>query len=1132
MDMSTWTKMVSNYLVDIEKVLSLNPQPDNEMALRTTVDRFLKNTINKINSKIDLLHEKPTDRKRPDWTMKGEDAFYGFIEQKNLQISNELNQIVVTANIQQLKDYAQTLIDDKPRIFLTDGIDFLLFNKEDILSYNGTKYEHLSLIDKRPNNDEKLSNQKIKTNVLIAFKNLLNQPGLIGIKSEDLFEELADFTLKISSTILEILSDSISGSKSLAILKPISELKNLLSHFSEGRLDDKKLFSDYVAEIIVFSLLYAHQNLEEEEEKAGTEKNPRDRFNHINDFWQIHPVSNVPLNHEIIKIIWELTTKVPSKLTTVVDDCKNFLARSATKNKKLINLDYHQLFEKYFTKIDILQTKKSRKITKISNKKAFGLYITPLELTTWMVKASFYISEVVLKCNIFKKSNKLIDPACGTGIFLEILMDECSKPTPIQKEHPVLIGIEIQPVPHALAGHRLRITAKKPGYSGDINIILGDTLSDNFITLPKLPKHPTAYQIKACNYISNVKNLVDKPLVLVIGNPPATDAAQGKTAKSRKTNRVEIEKLIEDWRLNSPRNNNFARAVKNEWSLFLRWGCERLGDDSGIIAFVVPETIVESVSFINARLWFIRNFDKVWVLDLDKDGKREGVNNNNHLFSGVRQGRVVIIAARESKPQESTPKNATIYYKNISDLCRKSKITELNKLCSSPHGPLDSFKSLPVGPAWSIVNYCFRTWKNFDASSYENFWPISDDRLAPTSGTNKVFFCKTLGGNKLSPVALFVCADKNNLIARTEYISKVDSHTKEFFYDLDQIKNKWFEDNKKIIGKLQNQAFRKNLGKTLKGNKVWKYSYRPFVVMNCLKQIKILTQGRSNGSGYRPKPGLNKKFLKGSIGLAVSGGTRELSETLHQFTSFCWYPPDNDLAARTNSFICLDQNVHSDLCTYFSEVKKYITEKKITKYKDNQIAVFYAYAILSSKRLLNKFSGAYFTTSNPLYRPRIPVIDEPNIAAEIVKLGYKLACCEKPNFSPKKLINLKINFALSRNPDEFLEDLSSPEKGPSNLTKFQVERKKGLVILYCGTNKFEIADIPIAVLKTRISGYYVIDQWLKQRKFSLLHRNLKVKDIQNFKVLITLLKRRLKYIRKLDLIMTNQIVNFPTNLFF
>ena len=88
-------------------------------------------------------------------------------------------------------------------------------------------------------------------------------------------------------------------------------------------------------------------------------------------------------------------------------------------------------------------------------------------------------------------------------------------------------------------------------------------------------------------------------------------------------------------------------------------------------------------------------------------------------------------------------------------------------------------------------------------------------------------------------------------------------------------------------------------------------SFRPFVNSNALLWDTVFEHlSGVGGDGARVRPEIKAIYdLPDTVGFSLAHAPKDLSESLGQFTSFCWYFPDNDLSYRGDGHIYLNHYI-------------------------------------------------------------------------------------------------------------------------------------------------------------------------------------------------------------------------------
>lgn len=1040
-----------------------------ELSYHPVLDTFFRQITQIIQPNADIIFEpkKQQNAGRPDWRFYDSENYgvYGYVEAKSF---DPLKKIVQNIHGDQINQYLEL----GNKLILTDGLDFVFFDQD-----GGSQV--LSLIDKPL---KKANWGSLEPNPMIEtkFKDFLKVTSFTRCSETQLIKEVAKRTVRLSKTIMTLseapLNSGLDDDEN-RVIEILHDLKSILTNHHDPVLKTAEIFSDFVAQVLAFGLLYAHRVI------LGEEDTPTDRYRKMVEFW-LDKTSSTAVNNLLpFYALSELLEQelAPSNGTGSVigawyDDCRRLLAHVQLDETQRETPDYHILYENFLSEFDP-QTRFD-----------YGAFYTPSDLAKYTVNLSDAVAQSELKkMSLYDPGNKLIDPCCGTGTFLEQLINHKKA----NDSKAQVIGFEILPAPYALAHYRLSMLAKNHPNT----IVLTNTLSDDLeIELGRSPRDLIEKEQETA------RSLAKPPLILIIGNPPSSDSFAPHTSGP---NFGKVQEKLEKFRPPSDERvarQNTQKQLQNDFIKFMAWACDKLGQAShGIFALVIPGSFAENESYKHARKWLISNFQKLWLLDIDLDSRTGACTSN--LFNTL-QGRSLLVGLWEKKRKKE---NFKFYYRSITNLSRSRKLEELSydKDVSELIG---DFSEINI----SDDDYLFRPpLQPFDDSLYSKFWPLHPAGNEPTSG-EKYIFERHVSGIKFAPSSMFVHTDKNLLLRRSKDIANEQ-------ITVNDIKNKWFsgQDRPPPDAKFSSSV-RQEIGNAIAGGekRLNNYSYRPLLNTHALISKNVLDKlAQVGGGGTRSRPEVISAFdCKTTIGIAIAPSRKDIGEELHRFASFCWSYPDNDLAKRGNAHV---------LCNKFPAYKannpswdptplNNINQKVIDKLSKNgqkssgQDMVYYAYAILCSDTFLNAFNGALFTVSGSANVPRIPICNDALLFRAVVRHGKALARLENPILMdrPTKLY-------------DYFEDLYD---SPFKLIKYKIDVEKEMIEFFddSGEAVISLKYIPKELLIYTISGYQVLEQWLKYYSYRYTRKTFSKKDFQKFISLLSTIRAQLRIIRRLD----------------
>lgn len=1093
MSSPSFRNLVRKYLEDMQNVYRTSiksGQATPELSYRPALDSFLRSLSNTLGiDSVSIVHEprKQHISGRPDWRFHHTRSMgvFGYVEAKGFCPRSK---VTWRGHKEQLDKYLAV----GHNVVLTDGIDFLFFNPD--------KPDHplkISILNKPLELGIDWSKMSISDRLKIAFLGFFKEPRARIISEDDLMLELAARSRNLSEDILNLVSlDPDEGideleNRTIAALK---DLKSLLQSEHDPELRFNERFAKTVAQVLIFGLFYAHRHL------AGGRPDPGDLAASLHSFWT-RPIGRDKVNRlRPFRALADILVESDRELSAInlwYADCILFLSYVRLSTKLQKKPDYHSLYEKFLRWFDP------------KDRRDFGAYATPRPLAKYVVSFCNAIAQNKFRRLLYRSENKIIDPCCGTGTFLEETLRLAQKNGVKTSDFPKLAGFEILPAPYALSQYRLtQLHIDGNPYAKDVAVALCNALSD-FVTKNNLPWRPVSTSTdpifaRAERLLREERDeatrLAKPPITLIIGNPPSSDAGLHTDRRTCGT----ILRLVDDFR--PPRSlrtrrQNIQKQMQNDFVKFLRWGCYKLSTQNpGILAFILPSAFLQHVSYTFARKWLLDNFSNVWVLEFDSDA-RTGAPTSN-LFSTL-QGRCVVFCSKSGKANSTQ----TVKYRSILELDKeqKSLFFDTASKCMKPEDFDCEFEE--VAPTKGSY-YKFKPQATYDKEKYSAFWSVAPK--GHELSEEKFIFARHSSGIKLGITSAFVSPDVNILSRRIKEISSPD-------VSFASLKERWFDGQKKpprmeSLTPSVRDAIRRIIIRKGPRRHIKKYSFRPFLnVYAFLPEELLKSLAKAGGGGTRYRPEVMAAFSDTkNFGISIAPAPADIGESIQRFATFSWYIPDNDLCARGNAHVFChlfpeyykargewDQTPVSNINTVLvkSLIKLGANPKTVTA-----DVVFYVYAVLVSNAYLKNFEGILYTTAGDW--PKIPFPTDIRRFEKISMLGRQLA-------------ELEILDKLPPPPKN--SQFSKLEKTQIRLKKYSIEPNSQTITLTDQENRtYRLKDIDRDCLLYHVSGYPVIAEWLKRHSFSYLRRAIGYQDFSNLHRLIMSLGLQLKLIQKID----------------
>ncbi|MCA3323715.1 MAG: N-6 DNA methylase, partial [Roseomonas sp.] len=268
---------------------------------------------------------------------------------------------------------------------------------------------------------------------------------------------------------------------------------------------------------------------------------------------------------------------------------------------------------------------------------------------------------------------QILDPATGTGTFLaEVIKQIAPKVKGVAPGMwsryieadliPRLHGFELLMASYAMCHMKLDMILTELGYkpTGNpprLSVYLTNSLEEGEPVNQTLPfSQWLSREAKGANSIKR-----DTPIMCVIGNPPYSGHSSNKGKW--------ISGLMEAYK-QSPELKRPAQAkwLSDDYVKFIRLS-EHLIDRNGegVLGFITNHSYLDNPTFLDMREHLMRTFDRIYVMDLHGNAKKEEVAPDGlpdkNVFD-IQQGVAIIIAIKKI-PTSKAKKLAKVYHADL-----------------------------------------------------------------------------------------------------------------------------------------------------------------------------------------------------------------------------------------------------------------------------------------------------------------------------------------------------------------------------------------------------------------------------------------------------------------------------------
>jgi len=645
----------------------------------------------------------------PDYIITKKDIPVGFIEAKDID-DKDLDGKKKTGNKEQFDRYKASLNN----LIFTDYINFHLYREGEFI----TKITIGEITD----NGIKPLPEKFEN-----FENLISDfcshKGQTIKSSKKLAEMMAGKARLLSDIIENALNSDETNEEDSTLKDQMSAFKNILIHDITP-----KGFADVYAQTIAYGMFAAR--LHDPDLDTFSRQEAAERIPKSNPFLRklFGYIAGPDLDD---RIKWVVDSLTDIFLACNVEEILKNYGKSTKMEDPIIHF-YETFLSEYDSNL-----RKSR-----------GVWYTPQPVVNFIVravddilKADFDLSQGLadtsktkIKVNSQiedKRSStgykqieqevhkvQILDPATGTGTFLAEVVKHIHKKFEGQQgiwsnyveAHllPRLNGFELLMASYAMAHLKMDLLLTETGFNPKSNqrlrVYLTNSLEEHHKDTGTLFANWLSTEANEANYIKR-----DTPVMCVIGNPPYAVSSTNKN--------VWIETLLADYKSNL--NEKSYNSLSDDYVKFIRYGQHYIEKNgSGILAYISNNSFIDGIVFRQMRKNLLECFDKIYVLDLHGNAKKNESSPDGTLDQNVfdiMQGVSINVFVKTGKKKKNTL--GKIFYSELFGKREfKYKYLDENNLASL------KWKELK----FSEPNYFFVEKDFKDIMEYEKGFKVND----------------------------------------------------------------------------------------------------------------------------------------------------------------------------------------------------------------------------------------------------------------------------------------------------------------------------------------------------------------------------------------------------------------------
>ena len=282
-----------------------------------------------------------------------------------------------------------------------------------------------------------------------------------------------------------------------------------------------------------------------------------------------------------------------------------------------------------------------------------GVVYTPNEVVDFIIRGADHLLQKHFGKTLADDNVQILDPATGTGTFVTNLINHLPADRLEHKYRHEIHANEVAILPYYIANLNIEYTyQQRTGrYLEFPNLCFVDTLDNLDWQQQGATGGAVTRQgsfnlggLSEENWI-RIQEQNEKPISVIIGNPPYNDSAKIWGDDSDNRGYSEIDKRIQETYV---KEGTAQRTHQYDmYKRFLRWASDRLADD-GIIGFITNRAYLETRQDDGFRRVAAGEFTDIYVMDLGSDVRRNPkISGTSHNVFGIQTGVAIAFFVRE-----------------------------------------------------------------------------------------------------------------------------------------------------------------------------------------------------------------------------------------------------------------------------------------------------------------------------------------------------------------------------------------------------------------------------------------------------------------------------------------------------
>ncbi len=296
-----------------------------------------------------------------------------------------------------------------------------------------------------------------------------------------------------------------------------------------------------------------------------------------------------------------------------------------SEKQKFLNTVYERFFQGFSVKVA----------------DTHGIVYTPQPIVDFMVRSVDHLLTAHFGQTLASPGVHLLDPFTGTGNFVVNAMQRIPATDLPAKYATELHANEVMLLPYYVASMNIEHAYYEA--VGKYAPFEGICLVDTFQTAEKDQGEFSFFNEQNSARVDRQKKA---PIRVILGNPPYNAGQQDENDNNKNRKYPTLDKRVSHTYAADSRAT-LLRKLSDPYVKAIRWASDRLGDE-GIVAFVTNNSFLDDLSFDGMRKHLSQDFDKIYVVDLGGNvRKNPKLSGTTHNVFGIQVGVSIIFLIRK-----------------------------------------------------------------------------------------------------------------------------------------------------------------------------------------------------------------------------------------------------------------------------------------------------------------------------------------------------------------------------------------------------------------------------------------------------------------------------------------------------